>query len=236
MAIVRSSLVLTLMGLLMLAGGCQSSEGQGFANRNYEFGNLSRVAVVGVQGDIRGEAAKGQITNFFNQQLLRKGYNPIERQQIKHILTEQNFQSENLTGTSGAAQIGKVLNVDAVVLVNIPQFGEELNMSAKMIDVEDASILWSASGTGKTGSGLNAITGGLVGGAAGAAAGGAASDGHTGITVASGAAGAAGGAVAGEALTPQKQTQARKVIEKLADSLPAGSGGMAAQPAADGDT
>lgn len=210
------------VGLLLIAAvaftGCASSTGQGYANQNYDWESLSKVAVVAVTGDIQGEAAKGQITNFFNQQLLRKGYNPIERQQIAHLLSERDFQATGITGTSGAARIGRIINVDAAILINIPNFGEEMSMTAKMIDVEDASILWSGSGSGRTGSGLNAVVGGLAGGAAGSAAG--AATGSTGITIAGGAAGAAGGAVAGEALTPQKQEQAQEVIAKLATSLP----------------
>ena len=215
--------------MAFLVTGCHSSQGQGAYNRNYDFSQLRRVAVVGVQGPVGGEAAKAQLTNFFNQQLLSKGYNPIERQQIKHLLAEQDFQGTNLTGTTGAAQIGRVINVKAVILLNVPRFDEEINMSAKMIDVQTGSVLWSASGSGKTGSGLTAITGALVGGAAGAGAG--AATGSTGITIAGGAAGGAGGAVVGEALTPQKEDQARKVIEKLCVSLPSsGQGGYGVGP------
>ena len=47
---------------------------------------------------------------------------PIERQQIKHLLAEQDFEGTNLTGTTGAAQIGRVINVKAAILLNVPRF------------------------------------------------------------------------------------------------------------------
>jgi len=219
MTCARCAIVAVLLAVLSIAAGCASSRAEGYARQGYDFTAISSVAVVGVTGDVRSEAAKAQLTDFFNQQLLRRGYSPVERQQIQRILDEQDFQASEITGAAGAAEIGRVINVDAAVLINIPRFDEKLNMTARMIDVENGSILWSASGSGRTGKNLSRATGALLGAAAGAAIGGAASD-DTGITIAGGAAGAAGGALAGEALTPQREEQARRVIEKIAESIP----------------
>jgi len=212
-----------LVGVVLCLGapmtGCASSRAEGYARLGYDFTSLSRVAVVHVTGDVHGEPAKNQITDFFNQQLLRRGYSPIERQQIREVLAEQDFQASDVTGAEGAARIGRILNVDAAVMVNIPRFDERMNMSARMVDVETGEVIWSASGSGRTGRNLNRAVGALVGAAAGAGVGAGVSD-DTGVTIVGGAAGAAGGGLIGAALTPQKERQAQRVIEKLAESLP----------------
>lgn len=223
----RSSLLIlaSFIGIAVVLGGCASSSGQGAANSRYDFSSISQVAVVDVVGEVPSEAAKGQITSFFNQHLLEKGYNPIERLQIAQLLNEQDFEASGLTDERGAAQMGRLLNLDAVILVNVPRFDEKLTMSAKMLDVETGSVLWTASSSASTGSGMNTALGALGGAVAGSVVGGSASGGNTGVTVASGAAGAVGGGLAGELLTPEKEEQAQKMIAKLTDSLPSATGG-----------
>jgi outer membrane lipoprotein SlyB len=100
------------------------------------------------------------------------------------------------------------------VVVNIPKFSEDINMTAKMIDVEDGSILWMGSGSGTTGRTVSTI----VGAAAGAAVG-ALSTGKD-EQVLGGVAGAVLGGVAGRALSPQQAQKAQKIIKKICLTMP----------------
>jgi len=215
-------------GLMVLLAafmaGCASTSGSGNYDQNYDFGSVKRVAVVAVEGAsaVNREAAQNQIASMFNQQLLGKGYSPVERSQIKAVMDEQKFAQSDVTRAGGAAQLGKILNVDTAVILNVPQYGQLMEMSAKMVDVESARIIWSANGSAKTGAGLNEKAGAFLGAVGGAVGGHQMND--TGGAVVGGAAGAAGGAVAGEAMTPQRQEQAAKLVKKLSESLPGSSG------------
>jgi len=201
---------------VVLIGGCSS--GESYVKAGYNFAGLDKIAVVDVQGDINGDAAKNQIGDFFGMELLKKGFAPVERAEVQTLLKEQKFQTSGLTSPEGAAKAGRILNVSAVLVVNIPTFGNEMSMTAKMIDVEDASILWMGSGSGKTGKTLWTILGAAVGAGAGAATGSAVGGGDS--TAIGGVAGGVLGGVAGHELSPQKAEKAQEMIKKICKQLP----------------
>lgn len=208
----------TLLGVVLLVGGCTT--GESHVRAGFDFGMLDKIAVVDVVGDIKGEAAKNQIGDFFVMELLKKGYAPVERSQVKSLLKEQKFQATEITTSDGAARAGRILNVPTVLIINIPNFKEEMNMTVKMVDVEDGSILWMGSGSGTTGRTLSTIFGAAAG-----AAGGAAVAGENDQLVGAVAGGVLGG-VAGRALSPQTAEKARKIVAKICKSLPYRSAGM----------
>lgn len=203
--------------LVVFVAGCASVGGSGNHNPNYDFSSVKRVAVVSVNGV--GGGVRAQIANMFDQQLLGMGYSPVERTQVQAVIKEQDFSHSEVTRSAGAAKVGDILNVPAVIIVNVPRYGDKMEMGAKMVDVSTASIIWSANGVADTGSGLNEAIGGVLGAAAGAGAG-QGIGGHTTGTVVGGVAGAAAGAIAGKAMTPQRQEQAAKLIKKLTQTLP----------------
>ncbi|MHC4647822.1 MAG: CsgG/HfaB family protein [Planctomycetota bacterium] len=204
--------LVTLFAVL-LVGGCATSKGESFIRADYDFSKIDKVAVLEVSGAVHGEAAKDQIGDFFVMELLKKGYTPVERAKVQSLLKEQDFQTSDLTSSENAARAGHILNVPAVLLVNIPTYDEEFSMTAKMIEVESGEILWTGFGTGRTGKTFATIAGAIGGAAAGAVIGDAVGD--------SGIAGGVAGAVAGQALSPQQAEQLQKIIkEKVCADLP----------------
>ncbi len=200
--------------VILLAGGCSS--GESYVKAGYNFAGLDKIAIADVQGDVGSEAAKNQIADFFAMELMKKGYTPVERAQVQSLLKEHEFQASDLTTDEGAARAGRILNVPVVLVVNIPNFGEEMSMTAKMIDVEDGSVLWAGSGLGSTGRSLATIAGAAGGAVAGVAVAGGDTDDRT----IGGIAGGVLGGVAGQALSPQKAQKAQEMIKKMCKSLP----------------
>ncbi|MHC4546551.1 MAG: glycine zipper 2TM domain-containing protein, partial [Planctomycetota bacterium] len=180
------------------------------------FSKLTKVAVVDVAGVVEGDAAKNQIADFFGMELLKKGYTVVERAQVQTLLDEQDFQASDLTGTVDAAKAGRILNIPVVLVVNIPKYNQDMSMTAKMIDVEDASILWMGSASGTTGKTLGTIFGAAAGAAAGAVVAGGDSD----DKLAGGIIGGVLGGVAGNALTPQQAENLQKMAKKMCKDLP----------------
>jgi hypothetical protein len=212
----RTACICTLLAAI-LVGGCATGKGESYSKVGFNFANLDKVAVLDVSGSVRGDAVKDQIASFFEMELLKKGYTPVERSQVQKILKEQEFQASGITSNEDAVKAGHILNVSAVMLVNIPVIKEEINMTAKMIDVQDGSILWIGTGSGTTGKTFSTI----LGAAAGAAAGAVIAGGDTGDRVAGGIIGGVLGGVAGQALSPQQADQVRKIVDKVCASLPA---------------
>jgi hypothetical protein len=133
------------------------------------------------------------------------------------VLKEQEFQASDITSPEGAAKAGQILNVPAVMLIDIPKYQDEkMDMSAKLIDVEDGTILWIGTGTGNTGKTLATLAGVAAGAALGAAVGG-----HdTNDRVIGGVIGGVVGGVAGNALSPDQEKQVKKVVVKVLQNFP----------------
>jgi hypothetical protein len=207
--------ICTLLAALIV-GGCASGKGESYIRADYDFSKVTKIAVVEVSGAVRGEAVKNQIGDFFSMELMKKGYTPVERAQVQALLKEQKFQASDVTTDEDAARAGKILNVPAVMLVNIPTYKEEMNMTAKIIDVQDGSISWIGSGSGTTGKTFTTV----LGAAAGAATGAVVAGGDTRDKVAGGVIGGVLGGVAGQALSPQQAEQVKKIIKKVCEDLP----------------
>lgn len=201
------------LAILACFVGCKAT-GESYYQAGYDFNQLSKVAVLDVTGPTLSEAAKNQIADFFSMELLKKGFAPVERAQVQSILKEQKFQTSGQTSAEDAAKAGKILNVPAVMIINIPVYDENISMSAKMVNVEDGSILWVGSGSGSTGRTLSTIFGAAAGVGAGAAVGG--EEGR----VAGGVAGGVLGGIAGYGLSPQQAEQFQKIIKKVCGNLP----------------
>jgi hypothetical protein len=200
----------------LFVGGCSSSKGDSVIQAGYDFSRVEKVAVVEVMGRVSGETVKNQISDFFVKELMEKGYVTVERRRVQALLKEQEFQASDVTTDEGAARAGRILNVPAVLVINIPTYKESMNMTAKMIDVENGSILWIGTGSGTTGK--TAAT--ILGAAAGAAAGVLVAGDETDDKVIGGVIGGVLGGVAGHALSPQQAKQVQKVIKKVCKDLP----------------
>ena len=211
----RTLCVCTLL-MVVVAGGCASQKGESYSKVGFNFSSLDKIAVLEVSGAVRGDAAKNQIGDFFAMELIQRGYTPVERAKVQSLLKEQEFQASDITSDAGAAKAGEILNVSAVLLVNIPTYKEDMNMTAKIINVEDGSILWVGSASGSTGKTLSTVAGAVAGAAVGAVVAG----GDTRDRVAGGVIGGVIGGVAGNALSPQQAEQVQKLIKKLCKKMP----------------
>ncbi len=202
---------------MLAAAGCATTKADSQAAIGYDFGKIDKIAVVDVGGRVYNQAVKDKISDLFTMELMRKGYTFVERQRIKTLLKEQQFQASDLTTKEGAAKAGQILNVPALMVIDIPRYsGGKMDMTAKLIDVENGTILWIGNGTGNTNKGLSTLVGVAAGAALGAAVGG-----HdTGDRVIGGVIGGVAGGVAGNVLAPEEEDLVKKVIVKVVASLP----------------
>lgn len=206
--------ITTLLIALALAPGC--SKGESYTHAGYNFANLDKVAVIEVAGAVEGETAKNQIADFFGMELLKKGYSPIERAQAQALLNEQDFQASDMTSPENVAKVGKILNVPVVLVVNIPTYYDEMNMTAKMMDVETGRLLWMGSASADTGKNLITILGAVGGAIAGTTVAGEDSD----DKILGGVIGGVAGGLIGRELTPQQAEQVQKMTKKMCKALP----------------
>jgi hypothetical protein len=210
-------LIAGLLTVVVLVSGCATQVGESQGRVGFDFSKLDKVAVLDVTG-AANDAVKNQIGDYFVLELLKRGYAPVERQQVQELLKEQQFQNTTgITSTEGAVKAGRVLNVPAVLLVNIPDNDEEVSLTAKMVGVEDGAILWQGTGYGKKNTWMSTVLGAVAGAAGGAAIGNTA--GHDGAVV-GGVAGGIVGGMAGQALTPQQAEHVQKIVKEMCKQMP----------------
>ena len=154
MRIVTNILIIAFL----LIGGCRMQKESSYRT-GYDFSGVNKVAIVSVEGALPSESAKDEIADFFAIELLERGYAPIGRAQVRASLAEQEDEDTiiDLTTPEGAVDAGMALDVPAVLTIKVPHFGEEISMSATIIDVEDRSILWLATNIGRGRGGFSSI-------------------------------------------------------------------------------
>ena len=210
----RASLIVLLLAAVALTG-CTTVDS--FSVPNFGSRGVKAVAIVHVVGDVGGEAAKNQIADFFAMEFMRKGFRVVERYQAVAVLKEQAGKLPAASYDEQAVFVGRLLGVNAVVVVNIPKFDQSMNLTAKLLDVKDGSALWIASGSAETGEVAYTILGATAGAIGGAMIGGGPSEHLLG-----GIAGAAVGGVAGNALAPQRADKLKTLVRKMCAELPHG--------------
>ena len=195
---------------VLFIGGCASGRAESHFRAGYNFSMLDSVAIVAVEGALQGQAAKNQIAEYFEMELLKKGYAPKEWSNVAAALEEQEVQASDLSTEAGLAEARDIINVPAILIVNVPHFGDEIFITAKMVDVTDGSVLWIGSGTSKAG-GVFGISGWGSGGASRREE----SELFGGV-----AGGPMGGGGAGIALSPKEAEKAHRLIRRMCNTLP----------------
>jgi hypothetical protein len=187
----RTITAVALLTTLMLVGGCASDKN--YVKAGFDFSALDKIAVIDVRGDINTDAAKNQIADLFEAELTKKGYTLMERTRAQTLLREQQSQTLDLAAPRDAARAGLILNVPAVLVIDIPELDEQMTITAKMIDAETGGILWMADDSGGIGAKVAAIFG----------------------------LGPAAQSRTDQSLAPQKAKQAKKIIKTMCKTLPA---------------
>ena len=142
---------------------------------DYATVQSSTSALFGTNVDV----GKG-ISDLLVKYLVQDGtYSVIERKAMDKILAEQNFSNSDRANPNSAAQIGKLLGVDAIIVGSITQFGNDTKnqnigggggnwggfgvggigrkkskaivaVDARIVNIDTAEILGVASGKGES--------------------------------------------------------------------------------------
>ncbi len=207
---------ITVAAMVFLAG---CSSGSSFTKPGYDFSQINKIAVVEVTGARGDVGAQNEVADLFSMELMKRGFNVVERKQVDALLKEQHFQQDGSTSRTDPVKLGEILNIPVVIIVNIPLTGEKISLTSKMLDVKTGEMLWMGEGTGDTKSGTATFAGALVGAGVGAVAGHAIGGSSTG-TVIGGVAGAGAGGIGGHLLEPNEAQVLRKVVVKVTAGLP----------------
>lgn len=96
-----------------------------------EFGDL-----YGTVSEFGKYVAEELTTRFFTT----RRFHILERQLLNHILAEQNLGLSGFIDPSSAAQIGRLIGVEAIVTGTITDLGSSVRINSRLISVETASV------------------------------------------------------------------------------------------------
>ena len=187
----------TLFALLLVASAgsavAQTPARKRIAVLDFDYATVRSYVTDIWSSDV--DIGKG-IADMLVTDLVRNGtYSVIERKQLDRVLGEQNFQQSGRADASTAAQLGRILGVDAIVIGSITQFGRDdkklgvgggvrvggiglggigrrsskavVGIDARIVDIRTAEILGVATGFGESKrSGATLVGGAAVGGVA----------------------------------------------------------------------
>lgn len=152
--------LLSLAGLFGLTAGCASADvttSGGFSPAEYGTIAVGEFSVGSAAYGQREEVAQ-TVANTFQRQLPMLGYQVVERSRLEQLLDEQGLQWSEATSDRGRAEIGELLNVEALLVGNVPRYKRtggndyEVVVFAKLVDVSTGEVVWT--GSAKTGEGF----------------------------------------------------------------------------------
>ncbi|MDY0268421.1 FlgO family outer membrane protein [Trichloromonas sp.] len=118
----------------------------------------TKIAVLDFQ--MQGEEQENQdmgsiVAEWFITAMVKEGrFDVIERRLLEKILSEQQLVMTGVLDESSATQIGKLLGVKVIISGSVMKVREMLEVNARIIDVENASIIAAESVKSSTASRL----------------------------------------------------------------------------------
>lgn len=109
-------------------------------------GTKIKIAVINLEAKAVSIETAGLISDLLRNDLFELGkYNVVERAEIDKILKEQAFQQTGCTAIRCAVEIGKILNVQQSVIGTVGRLGEKFIINVRLLDVETAELIITAS-------------------------------------------------------------------------------------------
>jgi len=99
------------------------------------------IAVIDLTGNDIDVSTVAGLTERLRAELFKTGkYQVIERSRVDVILKEQGFQQSGCTDAQCAVEIGRLVNVSAIVLGSVSKIGNIYTVSIRLVDVSTGKI------------------------------------------------------------------------------------------------
>lgn len=117
-------------------------------NKNAVQSNYRRIAVVpydvsGYDGMGRDKVSGAALADRYTFELMRAGYDVVERQRLETILREQELGLTGLTNPKTSLKVGKILGVQGFVFGSVSGKPNAFSVMTKLVDTETGVTVWS---------------------------------------------------------------------------------------------
>jgi hypothetical protein len=131
-----------LVGLVGCADYYTTTPANSYLRVGYDLSQVDQVGMVSVFGAVQSGIIRKQIENAFTAQILQKGYAPVVSEFLTRQLVQIQFDGGGMSPEVFAIEAGRALEYSTMLIVNVPNFSDEISVTAKLIDVESNSVIW----------------------------------------------------------------------------------------------
>jgi len=109
-----------------------------------EIKKVTRIAITEfTYGDEFNDFTRN-IQDMLYTNLIQKGMTVVEREKINQVLEELGESFSGMIDFSTAAEIGKMLGVEAIVVGTVADMGNSVDLRARLVDVEKGAAITAA--------------------------------------------------------------------------------------------
>jgi TolB-like protein len=117
-------------------------------NENIKQSAYKRIAVVpydvsGYDGMGRDKVSGTALADRYTNELMKAGYDVIERQRLESVINEQKLSMTGLVSPETSVKVGKILGVQGFVFGSVSGKPDAFSVMSKLVDVETGSTVWS---------------------------------------------------------------------------------------------
>ena len=99
------------------------------------------IAVLDFEPKNVNEGNAEAVTDLLRTELFNTGaFKVVERQTIQKILDEQRFQMSGMTDTDEAAELGRLLNVQKIMVGSLTRLGSTYIINTRIVDVQSGLV------------------------------------------------------------------------------------------------
>ncbi|HOH06540.1 MAG TPA: CsgG/HfaB family protein [bacterium] len=110
------------------------------------------IAVLTLEAKNVGQETADAVADILSTELFNsQRFKVIERQAILRILEEQKLQMTGVTDMGKAVEIGKILNVEKILIGSVSRLGESYIINTRLVDVKTGALEVAQNVTSKRG-------------------------------------------------------------------------------------
>ena len=100
------------------------------------------IAVLDFEAKNIGQQSADAVTDLLRTELFNSGrFKVIERERVKRIIEEQRFQSSGLTDSDKVVELGRLLNVQKIMIGTVNLLGSDYYVvNTRMVDVQSGQV------------------------------------------------------------------------------------------------
>ncbi len=118
-------------------------------NKSVCQSNIDKIAVIefdtsGYKGFDKGPNLGENLSDQYALELMKLGYNVIERTRIDEILNEMKYQSSDLFNSKKAIEVGNLLGVKALVFGTVTGKPNMWGLTVRLVFIKTGELAWLA--------------------------------------------------------------------------------------------